>query len=73
MKSISRFGSNLILGLILLLTNGCAIPAIPAVAGIVGSGGVTLYKKATESGPKAEFTLIKFEIHHDIITVSAPK
>jgi hypothetical protein len=53
----------------LIVLNGCAaVPAIPSIAGFVGSGGVTLYKKATESGPKAEFVLVKFEIHHDVIT-----
>jgi hypothetical protein len=45
---------------------GCA--AAPAIAGYATSGGVTLYKKATETGPKAEFVLVKFEIHHDTIT-----
>ena len=54
--------------LTLLFLNGCA--AVPAVVGFAGTGGITLYKKATESGPKAEFVLIKLEIHHDVYTVA---
>ena len=57
-----------LLGLIILTSlSGCA--AVPAVTGYFTSGGVTLYKKATESGPKAEFVLVKFEIHHDEISL----
>lgn len=57
------------------ILSGCAaVPAIPSIAGFAGAGGITLYKKATESSPlKSEFVLIKFEIHHDVITVPAPK
>lgn len=59
--------------LVTILSGCAAVPAIPSIAGFAGSGGFTLYKKATESGPKAEFVLIKFEIHHDVITVPTPK
>ena len=47
------------------LCSGCT--AIPSVAGYFTSGGVTLYKKANESGPKAEFVALK--ISHDIYNV----
>jgi hypothetical protein len=46
--------------------SGCAA-AVPYVTTAL-NGGVTVYKKATESGPKAEFVLFKVEVHHDIIT-----
>jgi len=52
-----------------LLLGGCA--AAPAAAGYFTSGGVTLYKKATETGPKAEFVLVKFEVHHDTYALPA--
>ena len=65
---------SLLLLMASLALNGCGAPVAPlatAVSGYFGSGGVTLYKKAQESGPKAEFVLVKFEIHHDQINVGA--
>lgn len=61
-----------ILVVLLINLNGCALtPAMQAVTGYFGSGGVTLYKKAEEkSTAKAEFVLVKFEIHHDMYTVT---
>ena len=44
------------------ILTGCA--AVPAVAGYFTSGGVTLYKSAKESGPKAEVVLVKAEVNH---------
>ena len=40
-----------------IIFSGCT--AIPAAAGYFTSGGVTVYKTAKESGPKAEFVLFK--------------
>lgn len=56
------------------ILSGCAaVPALPSIAGFAGAGGITLYKKATESGPKAEFVLIKIEIsHYETQPVNAP-
>ena len=60
--------------LLLVSLNGCAaIPAIPSMAGFVGSGGVTLYKKATESGSKVEVVLFKIVIHHDTYQIEKTK
>jgi len=58
------------ISLILLLNlNGCALPlALSSLGGYVGGGGLALYKSEKSTGPKAEFVLIKVEIHHDIIT-----
>ena len=52
---------GVVVGLIVLVTSGCAM--VPSVAGYFTSGGVTLYKKANESGPKAEFVVLK--LSHD--------
>ncbi len=49
------------LGFLTFCQSGCT--AVPAVAGYFTSGGVTLYKSAKESGPKAEFVLFKTEIN----------
>ena len=58
--------------LVLILLSSCAVPAIPAAAGIAGAGGVTLYKKQTSYGPNAEFVLIKFESNHIENVVQPP-
>lgn len=52
-----------------LCSTGCT--ALPAAAGYFTSGGVTLYKNAKETGPKAEFVLVKFEINHTVTTMPA--
>jgi hypothetical protein len=49
---------------------GCT--AVPPIVGTIAGGGVTLYKSAKESGPKAEFVAVKLEVHHDTIYVQAP-
>jgi ABC-type enterobactin transport system permease subunit len=55
--------------LAIYLFSGCAaVPVVSRVAGL--AGGVTLYKKSTESGPKAEFVLIKFESNHYLTPVT---
>lgn len=62
---------GVVVGLIVLITSGCA--AAPAVAGYFTSGGVTLYKSAKESGPKAEFVLFKTEINHIVVQTPPTK
>jgi hypothetical protein len=55
--------------LAIYLFSGCA--AMPLLSSYFGAGGsVTLYKKATENGPKAEIVLIKFESNHYITPVT---
>jgi hypothetical protein len=50
--------------LLVILPCICGCAAAPVVAGFA-SGGVTLYKHANETGPKAELVLVKLEPHHD--------
>jgi hypothetical protein len=68
LKSRLTFLLSLKLLSLTLLLDGCA--AAPAAAGYFTSGGVTLYKSAKESGPKAEFVLIKLEVNHTIYQAS---
>jgi hypothetical protein len=58
----------------LISLSGCAIPALPAAASLIGTGaGVTVYKKATENSPlKAEFVLIKVEANHIVYQNTRP-
>ncbi len=55
--------------LVITLVTMCSCTMVPAVAGYFTSGGVTLYKSAKESGPKAEFVAVKMEVHHDTYIV----